>query len=577
MTTIARRHGPLACVLVAGLVWFSAAVWINLAEHLAFNSTSRDLGVYTQVLWNTGHGRPYQTTLLEANRVHLAEHVSPLLALAAPAYALRPSATWLLVAQVAALTGAGIPVYLLARRRLGPGWLAALPAIGYFAMPTLDEVAFDSIYPVTSAALPASWATYFALTDRPRRAVALGLMTILFEEQGALFCLGLGAVMLWSHRQWAVALLGPAVVWLVVTSALVMPRLHEPSTLSGVTRNRAAGHFEPWLQDPRGAFTAFAAERAPIAIRWLVAPTGGTALLAPQTLAIAAPHAAVLLLADKENRLRRHWVAPMLPVIWLSTVVGLSSLRRPATRHIAVVALLVGAVTCYVADSSLPGGGDFEPDDVVATPRSRELEFATAWFDQRPGLSIAASRRAVGHVANRPGVYVFPPSYQGRLWPPDRPVEAYLLDLSNDQTARALTERPSLGKLAAVFVGPDTLMLVPWTGAPSLPGPGGDSRLVGHDARRVDSRWEVLLYLRWTDSDPPIDGTVFGLTIGDLLAFERPLLGLRHGAAWPSLRDVPLVIERVTLPALASRVGAEVQLRWPDGRSERHRLELSES
>ena len=35
------------------------------------------------MLWNTGHARPFQTTLLESNRIHLAEHVALLLGLEA--------------------------------------------------------------------------------------------------------------------------------------------------------------------------------------------------------------------------------------------------------------------------------------------------------------------------------------------------------------------------------------------------------------------------------------------------------------------------------------------------------------
>ncbi|MBA2448913.1 MAG: DUF2079 domain-containing protein, partial [Chloroflexi bacterium] len=103
-------------------MWFLVASWIPLAEHATYNSTSRDIGVYLQVLWNTGHGQPFSTTLLESNRIHLAEHLAPLLALLAPGYAVAPDPRWLLVLQQASLALSAVPIYLLARRLLGGVW-----------------------------------------------------------------------------------------------------------------------------------------------------------------------------------------------------------------------------------------------------------------------------------------------------------------------------------------------------------------------------------------------------------------------------------------------------------------------
>ena len=36
------------------------------------NTGRFDLEIYTQVVWNTGHGHPFQTTLLKTNLSHLA-------------------------------------------------------------------------------------------------------------------------------------------------------------------------------------------------------------------------------------------------------------------------------------------------------------------------------------------------------------------------------------------------------------------------------------------------------------------------------------------------------------------------
>ncbi len=544
-------HLPAFCV---GLLWLGLACWIVVAEHETYNTTSRDFGVYLQVLWDTGHGRPFLTSLLEFNRVHLAEHVALLLPLLAPLYALFPDPRWLLVGQQVALALSGIPVYLLARRMVGGVWLPTLLVAGFFAMPTLDEVAFDALYPVTFAALPMAFGAYFLITGRWRRGAACGLLALLIEEEAGLTVAGLGIFLLLSRRtiRWAPALLVASAVWLGLVGFVVMPRFHEPSTAG---ENRTLGHFEHLRQSPGEAVGTFLTRRSVLAARWLLAPTGGLALLAPEVLAIDLPHAATLLLADKEGRYRRHWAAPMLPAIWLAAVVGLARLGKSPLRLAGIGLLVVGSVASYLVDSSLPGGGDYEPEDVVWTERAEQLSYLAAAVP--PDASLAASRRPLGHVANRSELYVFPPNYGGRLWPPDRRVQAYLLDLTNDQTREALAGRQSPLRASRPYAlwlaGQDALLLTDRPSAPSrLVGQDlANLRLVGYDARRDASTLEVVLHWQSASGAPtrPLARVVRLVDdSGQLQAEQRGMAldGLFPTQEWPGGQ---LVLDRVRLPS----------------------------
>lgn len=494
------RRLELVPALCLGLIWWAVASWIAVAEHETYNSTSRDIGVYLQVLSNTASGRPYATTLLESNRIHLAEHVAPLLALLSPAYAVVPDPRWLFILQQAVLAASAIPVYVLARRLIGGAWLPTLVVAAFFAMPTLVEVALDAFYPITFAALPIGWSAYFLLTRRVRPGVACALVALLVEEEAALTVLGLGAfLLLRSPRRAGLALLATATVSLVTLSGVVMPRFHEPSTVP-TAGNRTSGHFDDLRRDPGHALETLVGQRVPLAMRWLIAPTGGVPLLAPQVLAIDLPHAAVLLLADKEGRYRRHWAAPMLPVIWLATVVGLARLRRPALRLIGAALLVVGAGISYVADSSLPGGGDHEADDVVWTARAEQLDYLVRMVP--PDASVAASRRVLAQLADRPEFYVYPPSYAGKLWPPERRVQAYVLDVTNDQTREALAgpESPLRASrpYAIHLAGQTALGLTERSDPPERPVGRdiGSVRLEGYDARPDDAGIDLTLHWR---------------------------------------------------------------------------------
>src|SRR4051812_39112849 len=263
--------------IAIGLIWIVVASANSIGELETFNSTSRDIGVYLQMLWNTAHGRPFQTTLLESNRLHLAEHVALLLPVLSPLYAGRPDPRWLFVAQTAVLALAATPVYLLARRLLGGVLLPTLFVAGFFLMPTVTEVAYDAFYPVIWAALPIGFSAYFLLTDRVRPGIALALLAIPIEEEAGLAVLGLGLMLALrrGHRLLGLALAGLALLWLGLVAMVVMPRFHEPSTLPASGQNRTVDHFEALREHPAETVSDLAAQRMPRAIRWLLAPTGG--------------------------------------------------------------------------------------------------------------------------------------------------------------------------------------------------------------------------------------------------------------------------------------------------------------
>lgn len=486
--------------LAIGLLWIVLASANSIAELDTYNSTSRDIGVYLQMLWRTGHGQPFQTTLLESNRVHLAEHVALLLPALAPIYALWPDPRWLFVAQTTVLALASVPVYLLARRLVGGMLVPTLFVAGYFAMPTVTEVAFDAFYPITWTVLPLSFATYFLLTDRVRAGIALALLAIPMEEEAGLAVLGLGLLLALrpGRRLLGGALAGVAILWLGLIALVIMPSFHEPSTRPASGESRTVEHFALLRDHPDEVARDFLTRRLPLAGRWLLAPTGGLALLAPQVLIADMPHAATLLLADKGERYRRHWSAPMLPTIWLAAVSGFAALRGPRLRMVGLGMLIVGTVVTYRIDSNLPFGGDYDPADVEWSSRAEQHAYLVARVPAE--ASVASSRRALGALAARQELYVFPPSYAGKLWPPDRRVQAYLLDLSNDGTREALLSRQSplraTRPYAAWVAGPDAMLLLDRPPEPMLvlDQDVGGVRLHGLTIRRQDGTLDLELH-----------------------------------------------------------------------------------
>jgi hypothetical protein len=446
--------------------------WITWREHETFNSTSLDMGVYTQVVWNTGNGYPFNTTLLANNHLHLGEHLALLLLPIAPLYALVPDPRLLLLIQQLVLAASGLPVYWFARQRLDrvP---ALLVTAGYLLMPTLCEVALDAFYPIAFTALLTGLAAAMAMMGRPRLAVLLALLAMLWEEEAAALAFGLGLFLLFRRegRRSGLALCAASAGWLAVATLVVMPGFHDPGTTDEDART--VGEFASLRREPMVWLATLARPpesctspprlgwgRLACAAEWWLYPTGGLALLSPRTLLVDVPHAAVLLLGEKD-RFRRHWAAPILPVLWLSTAAGLAAFRKRRAFWPLAAWLALATVVMYARDSSLPLGHDFEPNDIVWSERGYDLARLVSMVPS--GQPVSASRRVLAHLANRRTIVAFPPNAAAGLGaPPERP-RYYLVDLTNRESREALAgaddPRRSDPKLVELARTPNAVLL----------------------------------------------------------------------------------------------------------------------
>jgi uncharacterized membrane protein len=369
---------------------------------------------------------------------------------------------------------------------MGPS-LATVVASCYYVMPTLGEVALDAFYPIALAAIPVGWSAALALEGRIRSAALPALLAVLVEEEAALAVVGTGLFLFLLHpaaRRIGTTLMSVGIVWLGLAAVMLMPSFAQPGRAQAETR--VESHFEELRTRPLAWLWTVAVTRlepdvlrwigwpgarqqaaCPVAgqcsaLRWWLYPTGGVALLSPASLVMAAPPAAALLLADKPGRFRRHWAAPMLPVIWLSAVFGLGRLvSRPRLLRAGAAVMVAATLLMYRLDGSLPLGSQFEADDVVWKPVGVDLRSLRAEIPD--GAVAVSSRRGLAHLSNRRYLYVFPfGDYADRPAPPEGVPLYGLFDLTNEATARELGASPPQASPAGRRVTPNALLL--WTG-----------------------------------------------------------------------------------------------------------------
>src|SRR6185312_11711100 len=134
----------LLSVLMAA-VFAAVYGWMLWRKEAQYQTYAYDLGLFTQVAWNTLHGHPFATTLLAFN--YLADHFAPSLALVAPLFLFWPDARALLLVQAAAMAAAGIGIFLATWQRTGDGRSALLIQLAYHLAPVTAWVALDEFHP----------------------------------------------------------------------------------------------------------------------------------------------------------------------------------------------------------------------------------------------------------------------------------------------------------------------------------------------------------------------------------------------------------------------------------------------
>lgn len=483
---------------ILGVAFFAVTTWLAFARHDAFLTGRFDLEIYTQVVWNTGHGRPFETTLLKTNLSHLAEHVALVLLPIAALYRLLPDPKLLMALQQAALALLGLPLFLVARRALGSAWQALVVLACFYLTPALAGVALDDFHAVPIAAVPLAFGLALVLLGRPRLGAAIALLALPAEEELALAVIGLGGLLWLRRERWlGIGVAAVAAGYLALLVLVVMPRFHDPRTLASVDGNRTLNHFQEIRDEPRKVLDRLFGERGRDAVLWVGLSTGGLALLSPSTLVTALPSLGVLLFQNRDDTFGRHWVAPMLVGLWMATALGLARLPAGRARLAGLALLVIGTALAYRQVSPLPGGRHFDDAVLRTDERTRLLARAVERIPQ-DGV-VVASPNLVAHLANRPEAYVFPidSHYAEELgWRKKRP-DFYALDLFDDLTNRA-TNSDRLNPLAA-----DHPYQV-WS-------PGHKVMVLSEDAPTpmypLDARWGDRVVLKGYDVVQVPDGT----------------------------------------------------------------------
>ncbi len=436
LTALVRRAPwtrlvPVTAVVAMIALYAYGVIRLELMQHRAMRTGAYDLGIYTNILWQSLHGNWLGCSFIKGG-THASAHYDPILIALSPAMLVHRGAETLIIIQGVWTASAALPVYMVGARKGGRVFGLAL-AFAFLAQPALHGVSTFDFHSMGLSIPFVVWAVY--LVERGAivgYAVAIALLLICREDMAiAASCVGLYAITATRRVRVGVVTIVVSAVYLAVVklfamtdSALLMRDSAQSyeygSYFSGLSgAGGAEGIVATFSANPVYLLTHVLQEQRVFYILVLLVPVCFLPLLAGRRWVLLGYGMIFVLLASRDAvyTVGFHYAATALPGVFALAPAGadraahyLERVRRIPQEHTylglaaasTVAALFVGAAFgAFVPNAGFKAG--FYPLVHELTP-SQEAEyeaFLELTRDIPPDAPLTASGFALPHLATR--------------------------------------------------------------------------------------------------------------------------------------------------------------------------------
>jgi uncharacterized membrane protein len=400
-------------------------------RYMSFNATFWDLGLMTQAIWNTAHGRILHESVnlgYSVSRLAVAHWELIYLPLAV-IYRIVPSIPLLLYFQSFVLACGVIPIYKFAAKKLSSEPAALLISFAYLFYPALHGANLFDLHGLTFVTTFLLFTFYFLDQGKFKLTLIFGLLSLSCREDVAfvLFMLGLYSIIFQRNKKIGVLFIIVSVSWFTAFSY----RGYFWGTTAILNIANAGSNWEHLGQD--GFFTIFISLfKHPLQViqqliqfenlkylAKLFIPVLGLSLFAPRILLIALPTFLLNLLSNwnSMHQIEYHYTATITPFIFLSAVQGLANLNQWLRRFrifssiklsipfMIATDLLIASICSTIFFSIVRFHGNWQVSEA-----NRAL--AEQLHAIPSPLSVSATARLGPHLSSRQQLYHFPDHYQ---------------------------------------------------------------------------------------------------------------------------------------------------------------------
>jgi uncharacterized membrane protein len=426
---------PLALVLVGAAGYAAFFGCVTIVSHHALRTYSLDLGLEENLVWNALHwSRPFfkSSPLGGPTASHFGYHATLISYLLAFVYAIAPRAETLLIVQAVMVGAAAIPLFLYARRHLGP-WAACLLAYAYLLYPPVHGAnLYDFHYlPIGVFFL---WLSLYALdARRPVLTVVAVILTLLVREDVGAGLAIVGAYLLLTGQRPRAGLVVAAIGggYFVLLKMVIMPKvlngdssfLYMYQSLVPSGENSFGGVLKTALANPTFTLNTLLERDKLVYLLELFTPIAFLALRRPIGLLCCLPGVFFTLLStgyapliQTSFQYTANWttylfMAMVGNLVWVGRPRAPGDTEGPARRGAWLVALTASTLVCsyqfgaVFQQNTVRGGFGLYTFGTSEQDRANRKALLPLLAQVPPRAKIAATETLVPQVSNRPDAY----------------------------------------------------------------------------------------------------------------------------------------------------------------------------
>ncbi len=393
--------------LILGIATFALYSTLSMARFLQMDA-GIDLAIFGQAVKAYSHGgQPWSHIKGNYGFNLLGDHFSPIVALAAPLYAVVPHAWILLILQAALIAVTTLLIASLARRRFGTLAGVCVGVIYALAWGTQGLAMFD--FHEVAFALPLVAMVYRSLySGRETAAVLWSLPLMLVKEDSVFLILGVVLVLLvrkkWKHAIW---LFVYGVVSFLVIVAVIIPEFsyygeytYWGSSAAGGGANFLGGAINSFAQ-------SFTSGQALLLLFVLFVPTLGIALRSPLVLGIVPPLLSRLTSPESNYwGTNFHYNATITVIIVVAFIDGISRLGWSKYPRRFALVLAAGVVASLVLSIFGPAAQFVKSTAAASCDDECRRNISYVLTTHIPdGAQVAAADTIAAYLVDRADVY----------------------------------------------------------------------------------------------------------------------------------------------------------------------------
>ena len=369
-STFVSRHASLRSVVVLIVIYIVVFTAMNWQLWFNLRIPHGDSAMYEEHLWNLWHGKGFRSYLDQG--LFLGEHIQVIHLLLLPLHLVWPSHLMMELCETTALALGAIPIFRMAQRSTGSaraGLLMSAAYLLYFPLHFLDiEIDLKTFRP-ESFCVPFFLFAFEALEEgRLRRALVLLAFALSAKEDYSIIIAPLGvwiATTAWFQNRTNTSPLSKGegesttrrrmilglclavfgVVYLLLAILVVIPWFRSGAELHYVRYFPKFGSSmgeiaKNMLTNPSLLFGELLTAKTALYAIAMLLPVGFIALLSPSRLAVGLPLFGILCLSEfSGDGPRHHFHAPLVPVVFWATAIGVGNVGRVFEKIRSLVTL----------------------------------------------------------------------------------------------------------------------------------------------------------------------------------------------------------------------------------------------